>query len=127
LVKRVNIVDAYTKIDAYDKLCDLGSERDVQVVEVEVIGDHIIHEETINEYEYNKEWKPLDPDIGPDQLKDLDIEQRLGAHGDEGADYHLQGPECIDVSAGDGPHQDDWIDSIHDGSVTVLDTVSLKY
>jgi hypothetical protein len=58
LVKRVNIVDAYTKIDAYDKLCDLGSERDVQAVEVEVIGDHIIHEETINEYEYNKDWKP---------------------------------------------------------------------
>jgi|TARA_B100001971_G_scaffold186183_1_gene185959 hypothetical protein len=108
LVKRVNIVDAYTKIDAYDKLCDLGSERDVQAVEVEVIGDHIIHEETINEYEYNKDWKPQ-PDYN------------------EGADYHLQGPECIDVSAGDGPHQDDWIDSIHDGSVTVLDTVSLKY
>ena len=51
-------VDAYTKIDAYDKLCDLGPERDVQAVEVEVIGDHIIHEETINEYEYNKDWKP---------------------------------------------------------------------
>ena len=85
LVKRVNIVDAYTKIDAYDKLCDLGSERDVQAVEVEVIGDHIIHEESISEYDYNKDWKPK-----------LQQFRRYPP-----VDYHLQGPEGIDVSAGD--------------------------
>ena len=28
-----------------------------EAVEVEVLGDHIFHEETINEYEYNKDWK----------------------------------------------------------------------
>jgi hypothetical protein len=63
LVKRVNIVDAYTKIDAYDKLCDLGSERDVQAIEVEVIGNHIIHEETIKVEEIDPE-DLLMPDLG---------------------------------------------------------------
>ena len=55
LVKRVYLVDAYTKSEAYDKLIDMGPE---EAVEVEVLGDHIFHEETINEYEYNKEWQP---------------------------------------------------------------------
>ena len=56
-------VDAYTKIDAYDKLCDLGSERDVQAIEVEVIGNHIIHEETIKVEEIDPE-DLLMPDLG---------------------------------------------------------------
>ena len=55
LVKRVYLVDAYTKSEAYDKLSEMGPE---EAVEVEVLGDHIFHEETINEYEYNKDWKP---------------------------------------------------------------------
>ena len=67
LVKRVYLVEAYSKSEAYDKLFEMGPD---QAVEVEVLGDHIFHEETINEYEYNKDWKPLDPDLGPDQLKD---------------------------------------------------------
>ena len=67
LVKRVYLVEAYSKSEAYDKLIEMGPD---EAVEVEVLGDHIFHEETINEYEYKREWKPLDPDIGPDQLKD---------------------------------------------------------
>ena len=54
LVKRVYLVEAYSKSEAYDKLFEMGPD---QAVEVEVLGDHIFHEETINEYEYNKEWK----------------------------------------------------------------------
>jgi hypothetical protein len=88
LVKRVYLVEAYSKSEAYDKLFEMGPD---QAVEVEVLGDHIFHEEIINEYEYNKEWKPLDPDLGPDQLKDQQkdwVDQgKLGTTGDR-----LQGP-----------------------------------
>ena len=55
LVKRVYLVEAYTKTEAYDKLLEMGPD---EAVKVEVLGDHIFHEETINEYEYNKDWKP---------------------------------------------------------------------
>ena len=54
LVKRVYLVEAYSKSEAYDKLIEMGPD---EAVEVEVLGDHIFHEETINEYEYNKNWK----------------------------------------------------------------------
>ena len=56
LVKRVYLVEAYSKSEAYDKLIEMGPE---EAVEVEVLGDHIFHEETINEYEYNKDWVDL--------------------------------------------------------------------
>ena len=55
LVKRVYLVEAYSKSEAYDKLSEMGPDK---AVEVEVLGDHIFHEETINEYEYNQDWKP---------------------------------------------------------------------
>ena len=78
LVKRVYLVDAYTKSEAYDKLIEMGPEG---AVEVEVVGDHIFHEETINEYEYNKDWKPhIQQDDWVDQGK-------LGTTGDR-----LKGP-----------------------------------
>ena len=54
LVKRVYLVEAYSKSEAYDKLIEMGPD---EAVEVEVLGDHIFHEEIINEYEYNKNWK----------------------------------------------------------------------
>ena len=77
IIKKVYIADAYTENEALDRYLDQAPDK------VEFIGELVYNIEIINEYEYNKEWKPLDPDIGPDQLKDLDIEQRLGAHGDE--------------------------------------------
>ena len=78
LVKRVYLVDAYTKSEAYDKLIEMGPE---EAVEVEVLGDHIFHEETINEYEYNKDWKP------ETKQKDWVDQGRLGTTGDR-----LKGP-----------------------------------
>ena len=78
LVKRVYLVDAYTKSEAYDKLSEMGPE---EAVEVEVLGDHIFHEETINEYEYNKDWKP------ETKQKDWVDQGRLGTTGDR-----LKGP-----------------------------------
>ena len=77
IIKKVYIADAYTENEALDRYLDQAPDK------VEFIGELVYNIEIINEYEYNKEWKPLDPDIGPDQLKDLDIEQRLGIHDDE--------------------------------------------
>ena len=64
IVKRVYVVDAFTEKEALDKHLDQAPDK------VEFIGELVYSIEIINEYEYNKEWKPLDPDIGPDQLKD---------------------------------------------------------
>ena len=70
IVKRVYVVDAFTEKEALDKHLDQAPDK------VEFIGELTYSIETINEYEYNKEWKPLDPDIGPDQLKDVPPDQR---------------------------------------------------
>ena len=68
VVKRVYLADAYTEEEALKKqkeqALNNGAEKVVE------LGELLYSIETINEYEYNKEWKPLDPDIGPDQLKD---------------------------------------------------------
>ena len=64
LIKKQYVVDAYAPGDALELM------RERAPVVVEVLSDTVYDIHTINEYEYNKEWKPLDPDIGPDQLKD---------------------------------------------------------
>ena len=64
LIKKDYLVDAYTKEAAQEK-------AHLQPPRTRVSLGEITHSVTpINEYEYNREWKPLDPDIGPDQLKD---------------------------------------------------------
>ena len=49
LVKRVYLIEAYSKSEAYDKLLEIDPE---EAIKVEVLGDHILHEQIINEYEY---------------------------------------------------------------------------
>ena len=64
LIKKDYLVDAYTKEAAQEK-------AHLQPPRIKVSLGEITHSVTsINEFEYKKEWKPLDPDIGPDQLKD---------------------------------------------------------
>ena len=77
LIKKDYLVDAYTKEAAQEK-------AHLQPPRTKVSLGEITHSVTpINEYEYNQKWKPqpdyneghdlisqLDPDIGPDQLKD---------------------------------------------------------
>ena len=64
LIKKDYLVDAYTKEAAQEK-------AHLQPPRTKVSLGEITHSVTsINEYEYDKEWKPMDPDIGPDQLKD---------------------------------------------------------
>ena len=70
VIKKVYIADAYSEKEALDRYLDQAPDK------VEFIGELIYSIETINEYEYDKEWKPLDPDIGPDQLKDGPPDQR---------------------------------------------------
>ena len=67
VTKRVYLVEAYSQMEALDKNIERGPDS---AEKVEVLGEMTYSIEAINEYEYNKEWKPLDPDIGPDQLKD---------------------------------------------------------
>ena len=55
LVKRVYLIEADSKTEAYDKLFEMGPDG---AVKTEVLGDHILHEDMINEYEYNRTWKP---------------------------------------------------------------------
>ena len=77
LKKRQYVIDAFSEREAIDKL------EDAEPILQEIISDSIFNIHTINEYEYNKEWKPKweeykkqwsakDPDIGPDQLKIFD-------------------------------------------------------
>jgi len=64
LIKKDYLVDAYTKEAAQEK-------AHLQPPRTKVSLGEITHSvTTINEYEYKREWKPLDSDIGPDQLKD---------------------------------------------------------
>ena len=49
LVKRVYLIEAYSKSEAYDKLLEIDPE---EAIKVEVLGDHVLHEQIINEYEY---------------------------------------------------------------------------
>ena len=90
LIKKQYVVEAYTERAA----TELMGEQAPDVVEV--LSDTIYNIHTINEYEYNQKWKPqpdynegydlikkLDPDLGPDQLKDnLDwIDKASGREG----------------------------------------------
>ena len=64
LIKKQYVVEAYLPDDALE----LRKER--APVKVKVLSDIVFDIHSVNEYEYNQKWKPLDPDIGPDQLKD---------------------------------------------------------
>ena len=77
LKKRQYVIDAFSEREAIDKM------EDAEPILQEIVSDSIFNIHTINEYEYNKEWKPKweeykkqwsakDPDIGPDQLKIFD-------------------------------------------------------
>ena len=70
LIKKQYVVDAYLPDEALEFI------KERAPVVVEVLSDIVYDIHTINEYEYNKEWKPLDPDLGPDQLKDAPPDQR---------------------------------------------------
>ena len=77
LKKRQYVIDAFSEREAIDKM------EDSEPILQEIVSDSIFNIHTINEYEYDKEWKPKweeykkqwsakDPDIGPDQLKIFD-------------------------------------------------------
>ena len=70
LIKKDYLVEAYTTEAAQEKAHLRPPRTKVSLGEI----THSVT--TINEYEYKKEWRPLDPDIGPDQLKDVSSDQR---------------------------------------------------
>ena len=97
VTKRVYLVEAYSQMEALDKNIERGPDS---AEKVEVLGEMTYSIDAINEYEYNKDWVDLasgrvkredqkdwvgeeehleisegqgtliDPDLGPDQLKD---------------------------------------------------------
>ena len=80
ITKRIYLVEAYSQTEALDKNIERGPDS---AEKVEVLGEMTYSIDAINEYEYNKDWKPKweeykeqwsakDPDIGPDQLKIFD-------------------------------------------------------
>ncbi len=56
IIKKVYIADAYTENEALDRYLDQAPDK------VEFIGELVYNIEIINEYEYNKEWKPSQAD-----------------------------------------------------------------
>ena len=66
LKKRQYVIDAFSEKEAIDKM------EDAEPILQEIVSDSIFNIHTINEYEYTQDWQPLDPDIGPDQLKIFD-------------------------------------------------------
>ena len=55
VTKRVYLLEAYSQSEALDKNIERGPES---ADEVEVLGEMTYSIEAINEYEYNKDWKP---------------------------------------------------------------------
>ena len=77
LIKKTYVVEAYGAPSAI-----LGANAQAPT-KVEILGEVTFDVTSINEYEYDKNWKPLDPDIGPDQLKD-NLDWANKASGKEG-------------------------------------------
>ena len=55
VTKRVYLVEAYSQSEALDKNIERGPDS---ADKVEVLGEMTYSIEAINEYEYNKDWKP---------------------------------------------------------------------
>ena len=84
LKKRQYVVDAYTKEEAIDKI------EDAEPIAQEVLSDTISDIHTINEHEYNQEWKPQPDyneghdllskvtDAPPDQRELFELEPDIG-------------------------------------------------
>ena len=52
LKKRQYVIDAFSEREAIDKM------EDAEPILQEIVSDSIFGIHTINEYEYNKDWKP---------------------------------------------------------------------
>ena len=70
VIENVELIKKTYVVEAYGKPAAILTAKAQAPTKVETISEVPFNVTPINEYEYDKNWKPLDPDIGPDQLKD---------------------------------------------------------
>jgi len=83
VIEKVELIKKTYVVEAYGAPAAILVSHAQAPTKVEILGEVTFDVTSINEYEYDKNWKPLDPDIGPDQLKDsLDwIDKASGKEG----------------------------------------------
>ena len=83
VIEKVELIKKTYLVEAYGAPAAILAGNTQAPTKVEILGEVTFDVTSINEYEYDKNWKPLDPDIGPDQLKDsLDwIDKASGKEG----------------------------------------------
>ena len=70
VIEKVELIKKTYVVEAYGAPAAILVSNAQAPTKVEILGEVTFDVTAINEYEYDKNWKPLDPDIGPDQLKD---------------------------------------------------------
>ena len=77
VIEKVELIKKTYVVEAYGAPAAILAANTQAPTKVEILGEVTFDVTAINEYEYDKEWKRpdrsldfLDPDIGPDQLKD---------------------------------------------------------
>ena len=70
VIENIELIKKTYVVEAYGKPAAILTAKAQAPITVETISEIPFNVTSINEYEYDKNWKPLDPDIGPDQLKD---------------------------------------------------------
>ena len=80
VIENIELIKKTYVVEAYGKPAAILTAKDQAPITVETISEIPFNVTAINEYEYDKNWKDLerpnrsldflDPDIGPDQLKD---------------------------------------------------------
>ena len=70
VIENIELIRKTYVVEAYGKPSAILTAKAQAPITVETISEIPFNVTSINEYEYDKNWKPLDPDIGPDQLKD---------------------------------------------------------
>ena len=83
VIENIELIKKTYVVEAYGEPAALQTAKAQAPTKVETLSEVLFDITPVNEYEYNKDWKPLDPDIGPDQLKDsLDwIDRASGREG----------------------------------------------
>jgi len=68
VIENVELIKKTYVVEAYGEPAAKLTAKEQAPTKVETIAEVSFSVTSINEYEYNKEW--MDPDFGPDQLKD---------------------------------------------------------
>ena len=70
VIENIELIKKTYLVESYGEPAAILTAKAQAPTKVETITEVLFDITPINEYEYNKDWAPKDPDIGPDQLKD---------------------------------------------------------